>query len=86
MNVARSLLRLLSAPVRGVAHIISRVAPRNRKHIEIGLGFVIILIGSFIADAHIDGVPHMILDAIGYFIHGLGSAPIIESIIATLET
>lgn len=53
----------------------------KRKHIHIFIGFLIILLGVWVAKlAHYVHNPflHICVDALGYTIHALGAAPIIK--------
>jgi hypothetical protein len=60
--------------------------PKTRRHLlGVSLGGTLMLTGSYLA-THAHGVsevvplPHVLIDTIAYFIHGVGSVPLIQHI------
>ncbi len=52
----------------------------HKPHHRILTGIAIIVIGTIVAGIECQGITHMLLEAGGFFIHGMGSIPIIEHI------
>lgn len=78
----RRALHNASAPAHFLAKGLHWLFPHNRMGARILVGIMFILIGSFIA-THIEiaAIPRMYVDAVAYFLHGMGSAPIISALI-----
>lgn len=75
----------LSLPVLRVAlhiHRISGVHPAVGKY---GIAFVVVFSGAWMAVNPVHGIPHFLWDGIAYTIHGMGAAPIVESVLRKLE-
>lgn len=72
----RAELRRLNLP-RRVMH------PKSRRHVvTVTMGIVVMVAGSSVAMnghhyANLSGVPTLIFDVFGYFLHGVGAVPLI---------
>lgn len=56
------------------------IVPHNKKHSKCAVGLVLIIVGSSMAvhGHHFEGAVKVGWDALAYFIHGFGAAPIIN--------
>ena len=72
------LVKILSVPAHAVSDFAHKVVPHNKKVSRVIVGAAFMVVGSSIAlmDQHL--VPHMVQDCFGYFLHGFGSAPLIN--------
>lgn len=81
----RRITRVVSLPVRLIGHGLQKIIPHNRKQGEVVIGTIIMFTGAGIASLHFAHIPHFIVDGVGYTIHAIGAAPIIERVLIVVS-
>lgn len=76
---------ILSRPIVIVSKVVYKHLGIHPVAGKFGLACITVFSGAFMAVNPIHSIPHFIWDGIAYTIHGLGAAPIAESILRRLS-
>lgn len=85
LNIGRHRVRRVDVPnIRSLPRFQRLLHPKVQRHlVAISLGTTLMLTGSFLATHGENAphfLPHVVWDALAYFIHGIGSLPILGHI------
>lgn len=82
----RHIVVVMAKPVRFLVATIHRETHKHKVITEISIGCSIAIFGVAVAQYHQHVVPHIIQDGVGYTIHGIGVAPIVDRVMGAVRT
>jgi hypothetical protein len=76
----KQIVLITATPVKHMVGVIHAYIPHNHKHSKHVVAASFFLVGPYLAQHPMAGVPHFLWDGFAYAIHGFGCAPLIESL------